>query len=68
MTIKHCPVCDRPAQIRYRHTPDGLRTWVQCELCGLRTREYIDVGQPSENSLGGKWAVITWNSQDFKQL
>ena len=69
MKINSCPACSGAAAIRYRHEGGRpvFRVWVQCELCGMRTREFADLQDPGPDSTGGKFAVIAWNSGDYRQ-
>ena len=69
MKLTSCPACGGPAAIRSR--TDSRRhcfhVWAQCQHCGMKTREFTDRQEPGENSSGGKWAAIAWNSGDYRQ-
>jgi len=45
-----------------RHRAGGFLVWVECTECRTHTARYMDSGNPSEDSPGGKWAILAWNS------
>ena len=68
MRLNNCPACRSPAAIRSRADSRGrFRVWVQCENCGRRTRDFTDNQEPGQDTPGGKFAVIAWNSGDYRQ-
>lgn len=69
MTLNKCQICRGPAAIRSRADGSGryFHVWAQCELCGTRTRDFIDYQEPGQDSTGGKFAALAWNGGDYKQ-
>ena len=69
MKLNNCPACNGPAAIRSRADSrrQCFRVWVQCELCGMRTRNFIDYQEPGPDSTGGKFAALAWNGGDYKR-
>ena len=63
-TIEKCSVCGASAAVRWKPGTGRARflVWVECTECGTHTRQYMDGGQPAEDSPGGKWAILAWNS------
>lgn len=64
MKLNNCPACGSPAAIRYRRDDSKaiFHVWIQCNACGMRTRDFIDEQEPGINTSGGKFAAIAWNS------
>ena len=63
-TIEKCSVCGASAAVRWKPGTGRARflVWVECTECGTHTRQYMDSGQPEEDSPGGKWAILAWTS------
>ena len=63
-TIEKCSVCGASAAVRWKPGTGRARflVWVECTECGTHTRQYMDGGQPAEDSPGGKWVILAWNS------
>lgn len=60
----NCPICGGQPAVRWTPGTGAGRflVWVECEGCGTHTARYMDSGNPSEDSPGGKWAILAWNS------
>ena len=62
--MKACRKCGAPARIRWAPGKGRARfyVWAECTMCGARTIQFIDSKKPAEDTPGGKWAVLAWNS------
>ena len=61
-----CKNCGGRPTIRWKPGTGRARflVWAECTECGAHTSQYMDSGQPAEDSPGGRWAILAWNSGD----
>ena len=65
--IKACPFCGNEAYPWYKETRYGRICYVECDVCGAKTRAfaYYDTGKEfADNDAGALRAVEAWNRRE----
>lgn len=61
MTLKKCPCCGGPAEIRTEKVYRVYSVRAICTSCGKRGKQALDTKEPAKGAASVYWAGMNWN-------